>query len=255
MHLWPLFRIASFLMILPMVGTQLVSIRVRLGFALLITVVLVPTLPPVPALDPFSLQAMTITLEQIAIGLFMGFSVYVLFQLFVISGQIIAMQMGLGFAQMVDPTNGISVTGLSQFYLMCISLMFLAMNGHLVAFEALSESFQVMPIGGPSIERDMWWLLATRISWMFASALVIALPAVTTLLVVNISLGVMTRAAPQMNIFSIGFPLTVVLGLVVFWVNASSLLPQFQGLSEATFQFLRDAMNHASLGPASAVNP
>lgn len=252
MHVWPLFRIASFLMILPMIGTQLVSMRVRLGFALLITVVIVPTLPPVPAIDPFSLNAAAITLQQIAIGLFMGFAVYMLFQLFIIAGQMVAMQMGLGFAQMVDPTNGISVTGLSQFYLMTVSLMFLAMNGHLVAFEALAESFRVMPIGVEAlISTDHWWLLATRISWMFTSALVIALPAITTLLIVNISLGVMTRAAPQMNIFSIGFPLTVVLGLVVFWISSAGLLPQFQMLSESTFQFMRDAM----LGAPNAVVP
>lgn len=239
MHLWPLFRIASFLMIVPVFGTQLVPARVRLGVAVLMTVALVPALPPTPAVDPLSLAAIGVTLEQIGVGLFMGFTMLMLFQLFIITGQILAMQMGLGFASMVDPTNGITVAGLSQFYLMLITLVFLGMNGHLVMLEMLVESFRMIPIGSGGITVDSWWVLATRISWMFGAGLMVVLPAVTALLIVNFSLGVMTRAAPQMNIFSIGFPLTVVLGLLVFWVSLAGLLPQFQGLSEETFEFLR----------------
>ena len=100
--------------------------RVRLLLALLLTILLVPSLPPVPAIDPLSLPALNITVQQVGIGVFMGFSVLTLFQLFIITGQIMAMQMGLGFASMVDPTNGITVAGLSQFYLMLITLLFWA---------------------------------------------------------------------------------------------------------------------------------
>lgn len=135
-------------MVIPIIGTQLVSGRVRLLLALLLTILLVPSLPPVPAIDPLSLPALNITVQQVGIGVFMGFSVLTLFQLFIITGQIMAMQMGLGFASMVDPTNGITVAGLSQFYLMLITLLFLGMNGHLVLFETLAESFRMMPIGG-----------------------------------------------------------------------------------------------------------
>ncbi|MBK8970143.1 MAG: flagellar type III secretion system protein FliR [Hahellaceae bacterium] len=249
MHLWPFFRIASFFMVIPIIGTQLVPGRVRMLLALLLTILLVPSLPPVPTLDPLSLPALTITLQQVGIGVFMGFSVLTLFQLFIITGQILAMQMGLGFASMVDPTNGITVAGLSQFYLMLITLVFLGMNGHLVLFETLAESFRMMPVGGAFFSADAWWQLAGRISWMFASGLMIALPAVTALLIINISLGVMTRAAPQMNIFSLGFGLTVILGLVIFWVTLAGLLPQFNGLSEQTFSFMRDILRDAGQQP------
>lgn len=243
MHLWPLFRIASFIMVVPIFGTQLVSGRIRLILSLLLTILVVPNLPPVPAIDPLSLAAAAISIQQVSIGVFMGFSVLMLFQLFVISGQIMAMQMGLGFAAMVDPTNGITVTVLSQFYLMLISLLFLGMNGHLVMFEALVESFHVMPIGSGFISADSWWLLAQRISWMFASGLMIALPAITALLIINMSLGVMTRAAPQMNIFSLGFGITVILGLVIYWITLAGFLPQFDLLSGQTFAFLRDTLS------------
>ncbi len=238
-HLWPLFRISSFMMTAPILGTQIVPARIRLLLALMMTVVVVPALPSVPQIDPLSLSAVTLIFHQVFIGLAMGFAVLMLFQLFVVAGQMLAMQMGLGFAAMVDPTNGISVTALSQFYLMLVTLLFLAMNGHLVMFEALIESFTILPISQGGMEGQSWWYLASRISWMFAGALVVALPAVTSVFIVNISFGVMTRAAPQMNIFSIGFPLTVLFGLLVFWISVGSLIPQFTAFSENTFEFMR----------------
>ncbi|RMF16429.1 MAG: flagellar type III secretion system protein FliR [Gammaproteobacteria bacterium] len=242
-HLWPLFRIASFLMVMPVIGTQIVSPRVRLVLALLITVVVAPQIKDVPALDPLSWPSLAIVVEQIFVGVAMGFCLLLLFQLFVVAGQAIAMQMGLGFASMVDPANGISVAALGQFYLMLVTLLFLSMNGHLVAFEVIIDSFEVLPIGAGGISQGGWGLIAGRMSWLFAGALMIALPAVTALLLVNISFGVMTRAAPQMNIFSIGFPVSVVLGLLFFWIGTADFLPGFQRLTEDTLGFMRTILD------------
>ncbi|MAM89206.1 flagellar biosynthetic protein FliR [Allohahella sp. A8] len=239
-YLWPLFRIASFLMIVPIFGANFVNARVRLSLALAITVAVVPTLPEAPALDPTSMQAMLLVMYQVIIGMAMGYAVTVLFQVFVVAGQVMAMQMGLGFAAMVDPANGITVAAVSQFYLMMVTLLFLAMNGHLVLFEALVHSFTVMPIEAGSLSGSAFWLLASRVSWMFSAAMMIALPSVTALLLVNLSFGVMTRAAPQMNIFSIGFPMTVLFGLVAIWATFGEVLPQFQLLSEQTFEFMNE---------------
>ena len=146
-HLWPLFRIASFLMVIPIFGTRLVPARVRLGLALLMTIIVVPMIPPVPQVDALSADAVVITLQQILIGVGLGFALTALWQLFVIAGQMIAMQMGLGFASMVDPANGVNVAVLAQIYIITITLLFLAMNGHLVAFEVFIESFRTLPIG------------------------------------------------------------------------------------------------------------
>ena len=146
-HLWPLFRLASFMMVIPFIGTQLVPARVRLGLALIITILVVPMIPPVPQVDAFSADGVVITLQQILIGVGMGFALTALFQLFVVAGQMIAMQMGLGFASMVDPANGVSVPVLAQIYTNTITLLYLAMNVHLVAFEVFIESFRTIPIG------------------------------------------------------------------------------------------------------------
>ncbi len=237
-HLWPLFRIASFFMVIPFIGTQLVPARIRLGLALLTTILVVPMLPPVPQVEALSADAVVITLQQILIGVGMGFALTALFQLFTVAGQMIAMQMGLGFASMNDPTNGVNVTVLSQIYTITVTLLYLAMNGHLVAIEVFLESFQTLPIGLEGLGQAGVWQLAHRISWMFVSALLLALPAVTAVFIVNISFGVMTRAAPQMNIFALGFPIGLIFGLFAIWVLHANFLPHFEQYTRETFEFM-----------------
>lgn len=243
--LWPLFRIASFLMIAPIFGTQLVPTRVRLAMAFGLAVLVAPLLGPMPEVESLSLNALVITLQQVLIGSSLGFMVMMLMQLFVVSGQMIAMQMGLGFASMMDPANGVSVPVVSQFFLVGTTLLFLAMNGHLVMLEVLVESFYAWPVS-TSVFNDggfsasILWDMVHHISWLFAAAMLIALPVVTAVLIVNIAFGVMTRAAPQMNIFSLGFPVGLIFGLFIIWASAQELLPQFLSLSEETFVFLRE---------------
>ncbi|HSX69400.1 MAG TPA: flagellar biosynthetic protein FliR [Pseudomonas sp.] len=237
--LLPLFRIASVLMVMPVIGTQLVPMRVRLYLSLAICVVLAPNLPPMPQVDAVSLQAMLLIFEQVLIGVIFGFFLQLYFHLFTVAGQIIAMQMGLGFASMVDPSNGVSVPVLGQFLLMLVTLMFLAMNGHLVVFEVLAESFVTLPVGG-GLLLDHYWEMAGKLSWVIAAGLLIALPVITALLIVNLAFGVMTRAAPQLNIFSIGFPLTLVLGMVIFWLGLSDFLSHFQVLTSEALLQLRE---------------
>lgn len=237
--LLPLFRIASMLMVMPVIGTQLVPTRVRLYLALAICLVLAPNLPPMPQVDSVSLQSMLLIGEQVLIGVMFGLVLQLYFHLFTVAGQIIAIQMGLGFASMVDPTNGVSVPVLGQFLLMLVTLLFLAMNGHLVVFEILAESFITLPVG-QGLLVDHYWSLAGKLSWVMAAGLLLALPVITALLVINLAFGVMTRAAPQLNIFSIGFPLTLVLGLVIFWLGLTDFLAHFQTLTSEALMQLRE---------------
>jgi flagellar biosynthesis protein FliR len=143
---------------------------------------------------------------------------------------------------MMDPMNGVNVAVLSQFYLMLVTLLFLAMNGHLVMIEVLVESFRTIPIGLQGVPMNGIVQIFSLLSWMFVASLMVALPAVTALLVVNLSFGVMTRAAPQMNIFSLGFPFSVVFGLLVIWVSLSGFLPQFQRMAEEMFAMLKSVI-------------
>lgn len=235
----PLFRVGALLMVMPVFGTTLVSTRVRLYFALAITFVIVPGLPPMPPVNALDLSGLLLIAEQILIGAVLGFSLQLFFQAFVVAGQIVAIQMGMGFASMVDPTNGVSVAVIGQFFTMLVTLLFLSMNGHLVVFEVLTESFTTLPVGG-GLMVNHYWELAGKLGWVLGAALMLVLPAITALLVVNIAFGIMTRAAPQLNIFSIGFPLTLVLGLFIVWVGLADILNQYQPLASEALQFLRE---------------
>lgn len=237
--LLPLFRIAALLMVMPVIGTQLVPVRVRMYLALAFTLVLMPVLPGMPQIDALSLQGWLWIGQEVLVGALLGFSLQLFFHAFVVAGQMIAMQMGLGFASMVDPANGISVAVLGQFLLMLVTLLFLAMNGHLVVFEVLAESFVTLPVGS-GLLLDHYLAIAGRLGWVLGAGLLLALPAITALLVVNIAFGVMTRAAPQLNIFAIGFPLTLVLGLVIVWLGMADILAQYQDLAREALLWLRE---------------
>ncbi|HWD33938.1 flagellar biosynthetic protein FliR [Pseudomonas caricapapayae] len=235
----PLFRVTAVLMTMPVFGTTLLPARVRLYFALAITVVIVPGLPPMPEVHALDLSALLLVAEQIIIGALFGLSLQLFFHIFVIAGQIVAIQMGMAFASMVDPANGVNVAVIGQFLTMLVTLLFLAINGHLVVFEVLTESFTTLPVGSGLLVNHFWDLVG-RLSWVLGAALLLVLPAITALLVVNIAFGVMTRAAPQLNIFSIGFPLTLVLGLGIFWVTLADILPHYHALASEALQWMRE---------------
>ncbi|BBT39303.1 flagellar biosynthetic protein FliR [Pseudomonas guariconensis] len=235
----PLFRVTAVLMTMPIFGTRMLPARIRLYAALAITVVIVPGLPPLPEFDPLSLRGMLLCGEQIIVGAVFGLALQMLFQAFVVAGQIIAVQMGMAFASMVDPANGVNVAVVSQFMTMLVSVLFLVMNGHLVVFEVLTESFTTLPVGSALVVNH-FWEMAGRLSWVLGAALLLVLPAITALLVINIAFGVMSRAAPQLNIFSIGFPLTLVLGMVIFWIALADMLSHYQLLASEALQWLRE---------------
>lgn len=229
-YLWPLFRVGAMIVAMPVFGSILIPVRVRLMLALAVTSIVAPVLPAVQQIDPLSLEAVLIALQQILIGVAMGFAMQLVFNAVTTGGQIIAMQMGLGFASMVDPQNGTQVPVLSQLYLLLVTLLFLGFNGHLVMIEMVAESFSVLPVAADGLTRNGLWTLAHLGTQMFAGALWLALPAVASLLVVNIAFGVMARAAPQLNIFAIGFPVTLMMGFVVILFTLPAVVPQFESM-------------------------
>ncbi len=238
-YLWPFFRIAALVGIAPILGARMVPLRVRLGLALVLTVVIVPTLPATPLIDPLSATGLLVTVNQLIIGVAMGFALLLVFSAFVVGGQVFAMQMGLGFAAMVDPQRGVQVPMISQFYVLVATLVFLALNGHLVLIETLAESFRILPISEQGLPING---LRTLVAWggqMFAAAVVIALPAIATLMIVNLAFGVMMRAAPQLNIFAVGFPISMTVGFIVMLTMLPAVTPQLTGLVEDIFLTVR----------------
>ncbi len=237
--LWPFFRIGAMVMSAPITGSQTVPIRVKLFVTLVLTLAIAPQLSPVPQFDPFSPMTLLLIIQQVLIGVAMGTALQLVFAAIVTGGQIIAYQMGLGFASMVDPQSGVTVPVVSQIYLLATSLLYLVFNGHLVLIEVVAESFTSMPIAPDGLTRDGIWQLVSWGSELFAGAVLISIPVVAAILVVNIAFGVMARAAPQLNIFAVGFPVTLTLGFLAMMFTFPSLLPQTDNLVQDVFVLIR----------------
>lgn len=236
--LWPFFRVAGLLMSAPVIGTRSVPIRIRLILAIAITIVLVPVLPVPAPIEVFSAIGVLTSLQQVLIGLAMGLTVRVIFVVLEVAGQLIGQLMGLMLASMVDPQNGNQVPIIGQFYLLLATLLFLGLDGHLVLIEALANSFQLLPVSTEGISRDAVWEFLTWTSTVLATGVLIALPAVASLLIVNLSFGVMTRASPQLNIFAVGFPLMIILGVFIIMFTLADFIPQMTQLYEQAFAML-----------------
>jgi flagellar biosynthesis protein FliR len=237
--LWPFFRVAALITMVPLLGMRTIPVTFRIGLALAITLIIMPLLPPAPAIDPVSAEGLLIIACQIMIGLAMGFFIRMVFSAIETAGGVIGMSMGLGYAQMNDPINGIAVPVVSQLYTVMATLIFLALNGHLILIEILADSFHVIPVAPDAISEGGLWLLLVWASWIFKGAVIIALPAVAALLLVNISFGVMMRAAPQLNIFAVGFPVTLMLGFIFMLVSLPMFLPQFSNLLDGAYFSIR----------------
>jgi flagellar biosynthetic protein FliR len=236
--LLPFFRISSFFILAPVLGTKLVPGRVRIILSFLVTLAVVPVLPKMPPVDMVSFDGFILVGQQVLIGLCMALVLQLLLQMFVLAGQLIAMQMGLGFASMMDPANGISVTVVSQFHLMLVTLLFVTMNGHLAMIEVMVESFNVLPITDGFVSSNALYTVIGWASWMFAGGVLMSLPAVASLLVINAALGVITRAAPQLNIFAVGFPFMLVIGLFILWLTLRSYLPHFDHFTREALEMM-----------------
>lgn len=224
---WPFVRIGAMLMAAPVFSIRQVPIRWRVLLAVLITLLVQPLLPPAPAVDVLGAEGLMIAIQQIGIGAMMGFILQLAFNALIFGGQVMAYSMGLGFAHMMDPANGVQVPVVSQYWMILAMLAFLMSNAHLVLLAGVVQSFEIVPIALDGLTRAGLWELISWSSRLFAAGLLMSFPVIIALLLVNIGMGVVSRAAPQLNIFAIGFPITLLMGFVVMWVTLPHVLAGF----------------------------
>ena len=236
--MWPFMRIGAMFSSAPILSARSVPVRVRVLLAMLIAWIVVPVIPSPPKVDLFSAQAVLISFNQVLIGLVAGFILQMVFAVFVIAGQSIAMAMGLGFASIVDPQNGVQVPVVSQAFLIMATLVFLALNGHLLFIELVVGSFQRLPVGPLAISPDAIWQLVTWGGNMFAGGVLVALPAVAALLLVNLAFGVTARAAPQLNIFAVGFPVMIMVGLAFIILTLPTITDHLSRILLQAFELI-----------------
>jgi flagellar biosynthesis protein FliR len=225
--LWPFLRALALFTSLPVLGTRTVPARVRIGLAALIALAAQATLPEMPAVPLDSPLAFALVAQQLLIGLALGFAVRIVFAAVEFAGEIVGLQMGLNFAGFFDPVTASTATATSRFFGTIVAWLFIVINGHLLIVAALVQSFTAFPVGAEPFA----FLRATAPhrwgSEIFATGLWIALPMVTMLLFVNLVLGLISRVAAQINIFAIGFPVTLGVGLFGLLLTLPALQAPF----------------------------
>ena len=235
---WPFFRVSSMFISIPVFSIGSVPATLRIAVSLLITFVLLPALPPMPQFALFSFQGWIVTLQQIALGVTAGFILQMVFSIMLFSGQTIAYSMGLGFASMVDPATGVQVPVIAQLFVIATSLLFLAVDGHLLLIEMMAQSFTTLPVAMVGLDKAGLWQVVSWSSQIFAGGLLLALPIMTTLLFVNISFGIASKAAPQLHLFGVGFPITILMGMVLIWISLSGMLEGFADMLHESFSYV-----------------
>jgi flagellar biosynthetic protein FliR len=236
--LWPFIRIGSCFMVAPAFSALVVPARIRIVLAGAITLLVAPLVPS-PPIAPFSPAGVVVTLQQVIIGIAIGFSLQVLFDAVTLGGQLLANSMGLSFAFNTDPLHGVQTPVLGQFYSMLVMLTFLALDGHLRLIEILVDGFRTLPVGTTGLGQEGVWSIVLWGAQLFSGALAVALPGVTALLIVNIAFGVMSRAAPQLNLFAVGLPISLVFGLLIVLAGLPAMQATFVHLLSQAFELLR----------------
>lgn len=230
--MFPFLRVLGLLLAEPVLGNRSVPVTAKLGLALFITLLLVPVLPAMPPVPPASAAGVLIAAQQLVIGLAMGFAIRIALTAAEMAGQLAGLQMGLGFAVFFDPQSSAQTAVVGQFVGLFAILVFLSTNGHAVVLSALAESFHQLPVSLAPLDPLGWRILVEWGGVIFTGGLLISLPVVAALLIANLAVGIMTRAAPQLNIFAVGFPVTLATGFVALYLAAPFIGPALGGLFE-----------------------
>lgn len=242
--LWPMLRIGAMLVAAPLLSLNAVTVRIRVVIGLVLTFLIYP-LVKWPVIDPISAEGLLEIVNQLFIGSLMGLMLQVATGALVMAGQSISASMGLSMASMYDPNVG-NVPVIAQFILILSTLVFLGFGGHVIMISMLLESFRTLPIGQSLLGQVAFGKVIAWSSMIFLGGLLIALPVMIALLFINIGLGVVTRAAPSLNIFSVGFPATIAAGFIVLIFSMESIVSRIQWLWMQSFSHVKDLVGLVS---------
>lgn len=248
--LWPLTRILGFIAIAPPFGNNGVPVNIKIVLGVFLSLIVTPSIAPLSNVDLMSITGIVVLIQQLIVGLAMGFIVRLIFAGVEMAGEVIGLTMGLGFATFYDPQTRGRSSAISQLLVIIVTLLFLSMNVHLAMFEALINSFKTIPI---STSLEMGFSVQRLAIWgeeIFKIAMILSMPIVAALLITNIALGILTRAAPQLNLFGIGFPITIAVGFLMLTL----ILPYYLLPLENMFQHGLDSIKDLGLSsPPSAL--
>ncbi|MFN8954007.1 MAG: flagellar biosynthetic protein FliR [Burkholderiales bacterium] len=240
LFLWPMLRISALMITAPIFSLKAFNLRLRILMALVLAWLVYP-LHRWPLLDPTTAPGLIEVFNQIMIGSVMGLILQVVVAAFVVGGQSLAAAMGLSMANMLDPNMG-NVPVMSQLMIIMSTLIFVGFGGHAIMLGLISESFNTLPIGTSMLNQNVYGQVLKWSSMMFLGAVLLALPIMVSLLFINIGLGVVTRAAPSLNIFAVGFPAMIIAGFLILIISMGSIGARMEWLWVQGFNVVRDVM-------------
>lgn len=230
--IWPLTRILGLIAVAPPFGNNTVPVQIKIALCVMLALIIAPTLPPMNGADPISLSGIMVLAQQLVVGMAMGFIMRIVFASIELAGEVAGLTMGLGFATFFDPQTQGRSSAIAQFLVLTATLLFLTLNVHLSLIATLVESFKTIPISTSLTSGFDFHRLALWGEQIFSVGLRLSLPIVAALLITNVALGILTRAAPQLNLFGIGFPITIGVGFLMLGM----ILPYLRLPIENLFQ-------------------
>lgn len=234
--LWPMFRLLALIATAPLFSESTIPRRAKVLLAGALSIIVAPTIGHIPTAPVYSFEGFLIILNEVGIGVAMGFSMRLVFAAVQMAGEVIGLQMGLSFASFYDRSSGGQTMVLSRFLNIIATLMFLALDGHLMLLAALVDSFQGVPIAAVPLSGHGWGVLARAGSIVFASGTLLALPMIAALLTMNLAMGILNRASPQLSIFAVGFPVTLLGGMLVMMLVMPQIGVYIQHLIDTGLQ-------------------
>jgi len=250
--MYPLMRLLGMMMTAPIFSNRGMAVRLRLAVGLGIAVAVLPAAPPMPDIAPGSGIGLMILGQQIFIGAAIGFTIRLVFAAIDVAGSFIGMQMGLSFALFFDPNSGGQSAVLADFMSMVAALLFLSLDGHLILVDLLVRSFEWLPVGA-GLHGQGWRFIPRAGAAVFSTGFLLSLPMLAVLIVTNTAMGVLTRASPQLNLFAVGFPVTMLTGFFALTLLMSNIGPVFHNLFERSFDAVPALLE--ALTPATSATP
>lgn len=234
-YMFPMARILAVMATAPIFNNVALNARSRLICGLAIALALAPALPPIPQMPADSWQALFTLMQEMLIGSLIGFSIRIVFAAIDIAGELAGMQMGLSFAILYDPQTAGQTPVITNFFTLIAMLVFLASNGHLLIISLLAESYTLLPITTSPFAASSLRTVVASGSILFSLGLMMAMPIIAALLIANIGLGVLTRVAPTLNLFAVGFVVTLISGFIVLSLTLPYIGAAFEKLFELCF--------------------
>lgn len=243
--LWPFIRILALVGTAPLLSESSIPTRAKVGFSALVAMAIAPTLPPAPEISPASYAGLWIAAQQVLVGIALGLTMRIVFAAVQTAGEFIGLQMGLSFASFFDPATGANTAVLARLMNMIAMLLFLALNGHLLMIGGLVRTFEVLPAtAGYNV--DGLGVLFEWSSQVMVSGMLLALPLIIVLLTISLALGILNRTAQQLSVFAVGFPISLIVGLILLTIVLPQTAPFIGRLFEAGY----DAMARLTAGLA-----